>query len=228
MKLIRSERTTFGVTLLLMAGLLSSCASKSANGGASNSGMTDRQKTTAQGAGLGALVGALAGAAIGANTGNKDWKKGALIGAAAGAIGGAAYGNHVANKKAQYAKQEDYLNACIIHSRQVNNETVNYNIALRQDIARMSQQNDQLMAQYRAGQASKKQMTAQKQLIASRRSEASQKLQTVSDEISIQTTVMEREKAPQMQSDIESLRGQKSQLESQVNDLATLDNRFSV
>jgi len=218
----------YAVTAILMVGLCSSCASKSANGGASNSGMTDRQKTTAQGAGLGALVGALAGAAIGANTGNKNWQKGALIGAAAGAIGGAAYGNHVANKKAQYAKQEDYLNACIIHSRQVNNETVNYNIALRQDITRLSQQNDQLMAQYRAGRASKKQMTAQKLLIASRRSEANQKLQTVSDEISIQTTVMEREKAPQMQSDIESLRGQKSQLESQVNDLATLDNRFSV
>ncbi len=96
---------------------------------------TDQQRTKAQGAGLGAAAGAAVGTAIGAVAGGKEGAlKGALIGGGIGLIGGYAYATHVANLKAQYVKEEDYLDACITSAEKVNQETRQYNAYLESEI----------------------------------------------------------------------------------------------
>ena len=63
--------------------------------------------------------------------------KGAVIGAGAGAVAGGAagylYGTHVANRKKEYAREEDYLDALVVNAQQVNDRTD----ALRQENARL-------------------------------------------------------------------------------------------
>ena len=60
--------------------------------------MTDKQRSTAIGAGAGAL----GGAAIGSFSGNAGW--GALIGAGAGALGGLAVGQARENEQRAYQR----------------------------------------------------------------------------------------------------------------------------
>ncbi len=87
------------VALILMVCMVSGCAT-----------MNDSTRTKAEGTGFGALLGAAAGAGIGALAGGGD---GALIGAAAGAAlggaGGYAAGSYVAERKQEYANEEDRL-----------------------------------------------------------------------------------------------------------------------
>ena len=194
-------------------------------------GCTDSQTTKAQGAGLGALVGAVGGAALGyAIDGSDGAARGALIGAGAGAIGGYAYGNHVANKKAKYASQEDYLDACIAAASNMNNQVASYNQSLANDIAKLKQQNAALAS----SGAQKSQKLAHKQAIASKRQQANKNLARVTDEIRIQSTVLQNERKAsqarisQLNAQIANLKKQKASLQGMSNQLASMESRIAV
>ena len=90
----------------------------------------------------GALAGAVLGAGLGAIIGNQSGSagQGALLGAALGGLGGLAYGNHVANKKARYASEEAWLNACIAQAQQTNASARSYNSRLSSRISALKQQ----------------------------------------------------------------------------------------
>ena len=106
-----------------------------------------RTKTegTLTGAGIGAGVGALIGALI---DGGRGAAIGAGIGAGIGAAGGYAVGKHVADKKAEYASQEDWLDDCIASSEQTNAEARQYNAKLSRDIKALDAESRSLVAQY--------------------------------------------------------------------------------
>ena len=74
-----------------------------------------RTKTegTLVGGGIGAALGALFGGLIGGN--GKGALIGAGIGAGIGSLAGFFVGKHVADKKAEYASREDWLDDCIAH-----------------------------------------------------------------------------------------------------------------
>ncbi len=116
------------VVLLSCMILLSGCA-----------GMSDADRTRAEGAGAGAGAGAIAGALLGQLIGGdtESTLLGAAIGGAIGAAAGHAYGNHVAGQKAKYAKTEDWLNACIASAEQVNNEMKTYNRKLAGEVVQL-------------------------------------------------------------------------------------------
>ncbi len=80
-----------------------------------------KARTTVEGGLTGAAVGAAAGALVAAMVGFNP-AKGAAIGAAIGAPLGVAAGVYVANQKAKYATEEQYLDACIAEARQYNEE----------------------------------------------------------------------------------------------------------
>ena len=105
------------------------------------------------GAGLGALVGGLAGGSQGALIG-------AGIGLGVGALGGFFVGKHVADKKAEYASREDWLDACIEHSERLNAETRQYNAHLRHDIQVLDKQSASLAAEYRNRKISRDKLRA--------------------------------------------------------------------
>lgn len=119
-------------------------------------GMDDQQTTVAQGAGVGALIGAGLGYAIGGNTSST------LIGAAAGGLIGAGIGSSIAERKAQYAREEDFLVAEIQRNQDFIREADAENRQLYQEIARLDRESQRLARDYRAGKASRDALVRQR------------------------------------------------------------------
>ncbi len=197
-------------------------------------GMSDKNTTRAQGAGMGAVLGAGLGAIIGNQMG--DSTKGAVIGGLLGAAAGGVYGNHVANKKAQFASQEQYIDACIAQAAQVQQQTYAYNQQLRQDITGLEQQVQQANQAYKQKQMSRDQMVAMKKDLNNRVQQANQSLERVGQEIQIQNQVLANERQAggsgshlaKLEQQINALQRQKSELQQQTQRLAALNNSMSV
>jgi len=136
---------------LVIATLLPGCAT-------SPDGATDdQQATVAQGAVFGAILGGLLGAAVSDNKAT-----GALIGAAAGGLIGAGIGSSIAERKAQYATEEDFLIAEIRRNQEFIQEADAQNNAIYQDIVRLDRESQRLAREYRAGRASRNALTQKK------------------------------------------------------------------
>jgi uncharacterized protein YcfJ len=180
--------------------------------------MSDSQRTKMEGTGIGLLGGALLGAAVGG-------KKGAAIGAALGGVAGYAYGSHVANEKAKYARQEDWLNACIANARKVNAETRAYNSKLSRKIA----ETKRLVRLYKEKKISKAKLRAQKAMIDKERKVANEMLKKAQYEIKAQQKVLSDAKktgntteAKRIAEQIRMLKKENAALKKQTNTLASL------
>jgi outer membrane murein-binding lipoprotein Lpp len=99
----------------------------------------DRTRTKVEGTTAGAAAGGILGGVIGgiASLGSPSYiAQGAIIGAQLGGHGGYAYGTSVANKKAQYASREAWLDACIAEAKATGEKSRNYSELARRVIAR--------------------------------------------------------------------------------------------
>ena len=121
----------------------------------------DQQATVAQGAVFGALVGGLLGAAVSDNRG-----RGALI--------GAGIGSSIAERKAQYANEEDFLVAEIRRNQEFIQEADAQNRQLYQEIAQLDRESQRLARQYRAGKASRDALVQQKATVEKQLAKAKQ------------------------------------------------------
>jgi hypothetical protein len=212
------------ISLILLIALLTSCAS-----------MTDRQRTQVEGTGVGAAAGAGLGAIIGAIAGGKDgaWK-GAVAGGLVGALGGFALGTHVANQKAKYANDEDYLDAVIANARQVNEETKQYNAYLDNEIQKLDQETALLVRQYNQKKITKVALNNEKAKLEAKLAESEKVLQAVKNELAIQKRVLKEEQGQSqaqlnaLQAQIVELERHKAELEQQVDTLASIKTRVSV
>ncbi len=210
------------VVAIGLAALMTGCAS-----------MSDSDRTEAQATGIGAALGAVMGAIIGNQVDNPQ--AGAMIGGMVGAVAGNVYGNHVAARKAQFAKEEDYLNACLAQAQKVNAEAVAGNTALREEIAGLNQRVEAMLAAIQSRTAERGQRTALLQDLRSQRQAANRMLAQVTEEIRVQRELLKNEAnsgaAPQLaaiQDQINQLEQQKAELTAQTNQLAALSNRMSV
>jgi outer membrane lipoprotein SlyB len=121
---------TLTTTLAIITSLfLSSCAS-------TPDGRLTQTQGTVGGAGLGALTGLLLAAA----TGDTQTIATAVItGAVAGGIGGFVYGTDVAKKKANYARQEDFLDIAILQAEKDYQTAVKQNTKLAAQVQSLEQ-----------------------------------------------------------------------------------------
>lgn len=92
----------------------------------------DGRRTQAEGTGIGALAGGALGYMVGGG-------RGAAIGALVGGGIGMAYGTSVANRKAKYARAEQWLEQETLIARQANAKAYAYNKSLRNRIASLEQ-----------------------------------------------------------------------------------------
>jgi hypothetical protein len=92
----------------------------------------DGRKTQAQGTGIGAIAGGALGYALGGS-------RGAAMGALIGGGLGMAYGTSVANRKAKYARAEQWLDQEILIARQANSKAYAYNRSLKTRLASIEQ-----------------------------------------------------------------------------------------
>ena len=99
----------------------------------------DRTRTKVEGTAAGAAAGGVLGGVIGGlvSLGSpSSIAQGALIGAQIGGGAGYAYGTSVANKKAEYASREAWLDACIAEARTTADKSRDYSRLARQVLAR--------------------------------------------------------------------------------------------
>lgn len=195
--------------------------------------MSDEQTTTAQAAGMGAALGALAGGIIGHQTGRGI--EGALIGSVFGAAAGGMYGQHVSQRKAAFASEEEYLDACIAQAAEVNRLAVAYNQGLREEVAALDSKSAELMAAYEAQTAERTQVVAMQRELAQALEKAQQSLAAITKEISVQQGVVEAERTSagseqlaQLENQIRMLEEQKAELADHTDRLAAINNRISV
>ena len=103
----------------------------------------DRTRTKVEGTAAGAAAGGILGGVIGGvvSLGSPSYiAQGAVIGAQVGGHMGYAYGTSVANKKAQYASREAWLDACIAEAKSTADRSRNYSHLARQIIARQQRE----------------------------------------------------------------------------------------
>lgn len=197
----------------------------------------DSQRTKKEGAAVGAGTGAVLGGLIGLLVGRDS--KGALIGAAVGAVAGGAagyaYGNHVASKKAEYAKEEDWLDQCITSAREVNQDTRTYNKKIGEDIALLETKTQKLKEQYASKQADKQTLLAEKKNIDAAIKTTGEKLDRAKFELDSQKQAIAQvdkkdatDQSKALDAEITKLEGLIAQLEQHGKDLAGLSSRMSV
>lgn len=142
-----------------------------------------RTKTegTLVGTGIGAGIGALLGGLIGGD--GKGALIGAGIGAGIGALSGFLVGKHVADKKAEYASREDWLDDCIAHARDVTRETREYNAKLKKEINSLDKETRTLRASYNKKKASADQLAAKQKEVKELQSANSEVIKKLEEEV---------------------------------------------
>ncbi len=218
------------VSGILVAALLSGCVATGGPERPDSAVSDDQTATRVQGSLLGALVGGLIGAAAGDT-------KGALIGAAVGAGVGYLAGNEIAKRKAQYAREEDFLDAEIAQAEALNREAVAYNDRLRAQIASLDAESKQLAARYRSGQASRDQLAAQRKTVQERLTKSRQVEDNLRKEHEVKAAVAKEERGQRGGDDpyVKSLEKQVKELQANIDNLhrgstqlARIDERLSV
>ncbi|GAB6146030.1 hypothetical protein [Desulfocicer niacini] len=188
---------------------------------------------TAIGAGAGALLGGLLGAAMG---GKKGAFTGAAIGVAVGGIAGNVYGRHVATEKQKYAKEEEWLDACIASLEETNQETIAYNEELSVKIETLEAETSQLATAYKAKKTGKKTLLAKKKTVDSQLTDARKKLDRARFELTNQEQVLAQARRDQTQKTYEKtldnkialLKANIAELETHTEQLASMSSRMSV
>jgi uncharacterized protein YcfJ len=206
--------------------------------GCVSTGTTDdsqrtRNEGTAVGAGTGAVLGGLIGALVGGNS--QGALIGAAIGATAGGVAGYAYGDHVASKKAEYAKQEDWLDQCIVSAEKINQDTLAYNKKISGEIALLDTKTKELQQQYASKKASKQTLLAEKKNIDAAIKTTAEKLDRAKFELDSQTQAIAQvegkdatSQSKALDAEITKLEKLIAELEQHSQDLAGLSSRMSV
>jgi len=216
-------------SMLLVTGLLAGCA-----------GLSDTQRTTTESTLLGTGAGAAVGAGVGALVGGG---RGAAIGAGVGGVVGAgagyAWGSHVASKRADYARQEEYVEALLASARETQEQTRQYNAALTGDIQRLDRETARLVQQYQQRRLAKSALQRSQQATAAKLAEAEQQLHHVETEIDIQHRALQHEptltrptqgpsQVQALHTEIRQLERQRDVLAQQVQTLASINARLAV
>lgn len=99
----------------------------------------------------GALAGCAAGSVLGTLIG--DNRKSAASGCALGGAAGLALGQHVAHKKREYAREEDYLRDLLAHAQNYAETLHQLNQQLLVDIRRLTAEESRLVQDYQSERA---------------------------------------------------------------------------
>ena len=178
---------------------------------------TDRGRTQAEGLFAGAAIVATAAALLGYIVCGKDCaKKGAIIGAGVGAIGGAIYGNHVANKKEQYATEEEWLAECLAQARASNEDAEAYNKQLRE-----------ALAAYREAGGARNQQEIADGLKKTQEVMAALDQEIVEQRKAIRSTAPSPQ-TQELQKEIAALEKQKKQMAQSNKELAAISSRVAI
>lgn len=191
----------------------------------------DQTRTVAEGAAVGAAAGALLGYLIGGDGGA------AALGALAGAGAGALVGNVVAERKAAYANEEEFLDGEIAKARQFNTAARSYNQKLATRVAELDRTASTLLAQYKAGSASKQTLESRRSAVQSDLTKAKEMEETLTEEYRVQVAILKDQrdelgtddpKVKALETEVTELRRNINDLHQDTVQLAEIDERMSL
>ena len=196
-------------------------------------GTRTKTEGTLVGGGIGAAFGALLGGLIGGD--GKGALIGAGIGAGVGSLAGFFVGKHVADKKAEYASREDWLNDCIAHTRQMTSETREYNAKLNKDINTLDRESKQLRTAYKKKQADKSQMKKGRETVIALQKDTQKNIKSLQEEVKKDKQVLadarangNKKEAATLDKEIKSLNAQIEQMKKYNAKLANISARLAV
>jgi len=177
--------------------------------------MSDGTRTVAQGGVAGALLGGGIGYLVGGD-------EGALVGALAGGAMGVAYGSSVARKKAAYASEEQWLDACIASANKDYNNAVAYNDSLKRDVSSLKVQ----VAQARTA----REKAAAKRQIAAKIKATDKQLASIQQQVQDYNYGSQQAgggaKAGQLRRTVSQFESTERSIQTQKNYLASLQNQI--
>jgi hypothetical protein len=223
------------ISVLLVGTMLTGCVAttgpqRADSNGTTVTGMDDQTVTKVGGAILGTALGALVGYATGG-------ARGAWIGAVAGGGLGFLAGIEVARRKAQYASEEEFLNAEIANADAINRDLRGYNGTLKKEIAKLDGESKRLASKYKAGKVSRDQVEAERSTVQTRIQKNQQVQASLTKELEVKTAVLNEEKGQRKASDpyVKSLEKQVKKLQANIGtlqnnstQLAKIDARLSI
>lgn len=193
-------------------------------------GMSDQNRTKAEGTTVGVVAGGLLGLVIGG-------EKGAAIGALAGAGVGFLVGNEIAKRKQAYASNEDFLNAEIASTQEFNNTTLAYNAKMARDIVALQKESKNLRAKYDSGKVKKSSLAAQSKSLQKRIIENQKLEDTLAKELKVQNEILTQERKDRptddqyiarLEKEVNILQKNLETLREGSTQLASIDQRLSV
>jgi hypothetical protein len=146
-------------------------------------GMTDTQRTQAEGTAGGAAIGALLGGVLGGG-------KGAAFGAAAGGLSGLIAGVMVAQHKNQYATAENFYDTQIDQTRARNMQLASYNNDLNLQVGYYRQQIAMLETAVQTGNANLQSASDVQRQVAAKYAESSKMLEASEQDLEQQNEVV--------------------------------------
>lgn len=184
-----------------------------------------RTKTegTLAGAGLGGAAGALIGLAAG---GGRGAAIGAAIGVGAGSLIGYAVGSHIADKKAEYASREDWLDACIAQADRTAVDARDYNHQLESELASLERKSKNMRAAYKAKKISRDKMVAEKRVVDNRIAKNNERIQVVQEEVKRQQNVLSDTRQHGTSAEVKRVNAKISELNKEVSKLKRNQDRF--
>ena len=188
-------------------------------------GTRTKTEGTLLGTGVGAGVGAAIGAIFGGNT--KATLIGAGIGAGVGALGGFFVGKHVADKKAEYANYEDWLDASIADTENLNEQTRQYNAKLGQDINALDRESNALLAQYKKNAATRDQMRAERKKIQALQKDSSNNIANLQKDVQKRRQISADARAHGNTKEAQKMDAEIAKLDKQIKDMKAYNKRLA-
>ena len=196
----------------------------------------DRVRTQTEGTVVGSGIGAGIGAVIGGlSGGHRGALQGAGIGAVVGGIGGFLTGRHIANKKSEYASQEDWLDDSIAAARQTNSDVARYNADLRQEIDQLDRESARLVAEYEDYQAESSALAAEHKKVQEYRRQLRSDIASLKEEVAANRQIVEdvqaergrTSKSVAMMREVDEMEQHLAELERCDRQLASISRRLS-
>ncbi len=189
----------------------------------------DNTRTKTEASLLGGGVGAALGAGIGAIAGGngKSALIGAAIGAGIGSLGGFLAGKHIADKKAEYASQEAWLDDCIAYSQNVNEETATYNAQLNKDVQALDKQSATLVAQYKSKQATRSKLIAEQNNVKKLHTDTSNNIAKLEENLIKQKGIAQEAKASGKAAQARQLDAEIAKLDKQIKDMKAYNKKLA-
>ena len=188
-------------------------------------GKRTKTEGTLLGTGVGAGLGAAAGAIFGGN--RKATLIGAGIGAGIGALSGFFVGKHVADKKAEYASHEEWLDDCIADTENLNEQTREYNAKLAQDIKALDKESNALLAQYKQKTATRDQIRAERKKVQALQKDSEKNIANLQKDVEKRRQASAEAKAHGNTSHAQKMDAEIAKLDKQIKDMKAYNKRLA-